>query len=775
MSNTVTGRVPENGTLRGRANVVLGKDGASAYDIACQNGFVGTEVEWLDSLNGTIFTYNKTQHIPEGTDLDSIITPGRYTTVGTERVSTLLHTPASTMPGTLFVFQLHMAERLLQIYVDSRGLTFNRTYYNGSWLAWKRFLTDNEKGNLGITNYDGLKMLSSVGECATSFNVLRDITYLDDDGNTVVWKPAGETASGVPYYGASYYGRDAFFNFSLETIFSMFNNPDSLMYTFPGSPKTKLYTGGVCSSFVAWVCGLPVYYTTYDIRKMLNYKTIYDLSDLEIGDVLICHTSDGSTGDHVSVVSNIYADETGVVSIDISESASPCFRTVNMSAKKVWGLFDGTTRKGDFYKVGRFDNHKIRTIPSLVINTDIISERGDNTYFELGEDIYVQSSQSAFNAEHESGTTKSIAFSERPQKAGTNMRNIKDDLNAVGQWTLYGSNGEESHITIIKKGSATLNDGVVTLSGYEGCKPSGFTVVGVSTTSNGGYEPHLAEYNGQPCYAGRVTIKSKDDPRYAGEITEDEFYINLTAVPDRYFAAYVRVFYDTGCGLAFQDTNVIYLDELTEREPEEDELETRLQSLEDAVADLLYEPVDITSLTITPSVAEMGTTLNDVNLQWAINKDPVTLIVDGTNCPVDLRELNSPGIALTETRNFVVSATDERGATDSMTKTLPFYNGVYYGVLADGAALNSAAVLTLTKVLTNSRTRSFTANCGATQRIAYALPARLGTPTFKVGGFEGGFYLASTFNFTNASGYTESYNVWLSSNTNLGTTTVEVS
>jgi hypothetical protein len=157
------------------------------------------------------------------------------------------------------------------------------------------------------------------------------------------------------------------------------------------------------------------------------------------------------------------------------------------------------------------------------------------------------------------------------------MRNISDVLNTVGRWTLYGSNGEESHITIIKKGSATLNDGVVTLSGYEGCKPSGFTVVGVSTTSNGGYEPHLAEYNSQPCYAGRVTIKSKDDPRYAGEITEDEFYINLTEVPDRYFAAYVRVFYDTGCGLAFQDTNVIYLDELTERVPEVDEGEVETE------------------------------------------------------------------------------------------------------------------------------------------------------------------------------------------------------
>jgi hypothetical protein len=463
------------------------------------------------------------------------------------------------------------------MYVDTKGTTFTRAYYDDKWHDWKKVLTGGF--NLGVTTYDGLKMLSSVGECATGFNVLRDITTLDDDGNTVVWKAAGETASGVPYYGTHYYGRDAFFNFSLESIFSMFNNPESLMYTFDGHPQTKIYTGGVCSSFVSWICGLPVYYTTYDIRKMLNYKTIRDLADLEIGDVLICHTNDGSTGDHVAVVSNIYTDETGVVSVDISESWEPCFRTVNMSAEKFWGLLNGTTRPGDFYRVGRFDNHKIRTIPPLVINTDIISERGDNAYFEMGEDIFIQSLQDSFTVLSPSGVEKTLEMVNYPVKSSEYgmMYNIKIPLDEVGRWTLYGSNNEESHITIIKKGSATLNDGVVTLSGYEGCKPSGFTVVGVSTTSNGGYEPHLAEYNGQPCYAGRVTIESKDDPRYAGEITEDEFYINLTEVPDRYFAAYVRVFYDTGCGLAFQDTNVIYLDELTERVPEVDEGEVETE------------------------------------------------------------------------------------------------------------------------------------------------------------------------------------------------------
>lgn len=38
-------------TLRG-AGALKGEDGKSAYKIAVDNGFKGTEAEWLESLNG---------------------------------------------------------------------------------------------------------------------------------------------------------------------------------------------------------------------------------------------------------------------------------------------------------------------------------------------------------------------------------------------------------------------------------------------------------------------------------------------------------------------------------------------------------------------------------------------------------------------------------------------------------------------------------------------------------------------------------------------------
>ena len=48
----VHGTVPNEGAMSGKINVVYGKDGESAYEIAVRNGFEGTEKEWLDSLKG---------------------------------------------------------------------------------------------------------------------------------------------------------------------------------------------------------------------------------------------------------------------------------------------------------------------------------------------------------------------------------------------------------------------------------------------------------------------------------------------------------------------------------------------------------------------------------------------------------------------------------------------------------------------------------------------------------------------------------------------------
>lgn len=207
-----------------------------------------------------------------------------------------------------------------------------------------------------------------------------------------------------------------------------------------------------------------------------------------------------------------------------------------------------------------------------------------------------------------------------------------------------------------------------------------------------------------------------------------------------------------------------------------------IKALEDAVdgiwAELNYKEIDITKFTNSAAgTHEIGSVIGTVTLTWELNKEPASQTLNGASLDATVRTKEFKSVSTAQT--YSLKVTDERGATDTASSSVNFYNGVYYGVLTDGAEINSAALLAMSKKLQNSRTVTFTDNAGPGQRHAYAIPNRspYGTPTFKDAetGFQAGFYLAKTFEFTNGSGYTEEYNVWLSTNPALGSMTVAVS
>lgn len=136
----------------------------------------------------------------------------------------------------------------------------------------------------------------------------------------------------------------------------------------------------------------------------------------------------------------------------------------------------------------------------------------------------------------------------------------------------------------------------------------------------------------------------------------------------------------------------------------------------------------------------------------------------------------SSGVGVTytsppQTLSFTLTATDGVTTASRVSSTFSFINNVYTGVSSD-ASLSTISGLTTT--LSNSRTRTFTVTAGVGQYIYYVYPSRLGTSTFTVGGFAGGFQSPSTYSVTNANGYTENYYFYRSTNDNLGSTTVVV-
>lgn len=208
------------------------------------------------------------------------------------------------------------------------------------------------------------------------------------------------------------------------------------------------------------------------------------------------------------------------------------------------------------------------------------------------------------------------------------------------------------------------------------------------------------------------------------------------------------------------------------------------------IDDLMYDEIKISSFSNTKSTNEKGSVITgSLNLTWALNKNPESLVLsrNGSEEVLDVNSRSKELILESDSKNpmldaisantsFTLKATDEREAVATRTTTISFVNGVYHGVaeIASADDITNDFILALNRELRSNRTKSFTVNAEANQKIVYAFPSSYGTPTFNVGGFDGGFVLAKTFDFTNASGYTESYDVWTSVNSGLGNTTVTV-
>lgn len=210
------------------------------------------------------------------------------------------------------------------------------------------------------------------------------------------------------------------------------------------------------------------------------------------------------------------------------------------------------------------------------------------------------------------------------------------------------------------------------------------------------------------------------------------------------------------------------------------ELDQGTKTLPDALnelnRDLQYIPIEILAFSNNIGVAEKGSTLNELTLKWQLNKDPETILMNG-QVRADLKTLRSltlKDMALTADKTFMLQVTDEKGKTAQKNTSVVFQNGVYYGVSEIPEEVNNTFILSLSRSLQGSRTKTFSTISTEDQYIWYAFPSRYGTPVFNVGGFDGGFTKAASISFTNASGYTEEYAVYRSDNSNLGTKTIKV-
>lgn len=199
------------------------------------------------------------------------------------------------------------------------------------------------------------------------------------------------------------------------------------------------------------------------------------------------------------------------------------------------------------------------------------------------------------------------------------------------------------------------------------------------------------------------------------------------------------------------------------------------------IDDLAYTAIAFVSASATNATNEIGSTVTGTAITWSFNKEPKTQTIKFGSEAAEvldktIRSKTYSEKTITSNTSIVIMATDERDAQASRTLNITFQPRAYWGVAQNKEFYDSADILALSEsALTNTRTRNINVNAGEGEHIIYTIPSSFGTPTFKINGFEGGFVKVGTINFTNASGYSQNYDVYKSVNPNLGSTQVVVS
>lgn len=202
-----------------------------------------------------------------------------------------------------------------------------------------------------------------------------------------------------------------------------------------------------------------------------------------------------------------------------------------------------------------------------------------------------------------------------------------------------------------------------------------------------------------------------------------------------------------------------------------------IYSVEGALDHLFYQPIT-SSITVTPSVVEVGTTVTSVVLVWNISRQPTTSI-SITDVPlINVAQINGllilSSLNLTTDKTYSLSVIDN-GNTTGSSATLQFLFKTYWGQTSNASPDNTDVLNFASSAFKTSRVDSYTYTGLNNEYIYLAFPSSFGVPVFTVNGLIVTFQSIALNGFVNASGGITNYVVYKSDNLLNGSVTISVS
>ncbi|MEI8087100.1 MAG: hypothetical protein WCG93_12900 [Paludibacter sp.] len=196
---------------------------------------------------------------------------------------------------------------------------------------------------------------------------------------------------------------------------------------------------------------------------------------------------------------------------------------------------------------------------------------------------------------------------------------------------------------------------------------------------------------------------------------------------------------------------------------------TTYPTVEKALDKLLYVTPSVSSFVASIASAEKGQTIDSLSLTWAVSKTMTTQTIDqsvGDVVGLLTKALTAQGIVASKTWTITVG---DGTNTATKTVTLTFYNKRYWGVSAL-ETLTDAQIIALSSEFSTSRAQSRTLDATGGRYLYFVMPEAFACTTakFKLGGLYMSDWQVTTRSFINASGYSESYMIFRSTNLQTG-------
>lgn len=554
--------VPINSPVKGYGQCVvipyfLGESMSGAFQYVCSKDTmyfryraISGWTPWNKTFGTNKLNYDSTTDnlgyklvLKDNDDLDNCIQTGTYSWVAsTAIINSPFNTGGICLTFPAYGVSSNVAYRIVQLAIGYNNQFYLRFKLSSGWNGWTNVLGGSSGGGGSSSSPEENKIRAFVNKCLTKWTPLGNIPK-----NTVGTNYYTGTIEGVPYSSIFTYGDDIHYHRNLSTFYSAVKNPASILYTkgYGGNTHTGAYYGTVCSSFVNYLCGQKIYYITSEMEKVLEKIDYIDIEQLNVGDVLL-------TEGHCKIITSVSVNEKGEYSITITEQAGSNLQELSYDQAGFERILDGTDpHDRHVYTLGRFPNQTIKILPKIEYSENVISEYGDKTYFNIGDDIFVYIASGNILTIENDGNTTNVALNTLSSKTvGDNiMYNVKSILNHVGSYNLYVEGDIiKANLIVVDTGDVILSNKQVTISGYSNnITPSWYNVVMVIEDTGTTYS-HFPAPEG---YIGAWASLCKD------EINSDTFTIKTNESVESAYGYYVRCYYDTEFGQVYKDSNLI--------------------------------------------------------------------------------------------------------------------------------------------------------------------------------------------------------------------------